>query len=155
MPPIPRRAEGSDGSKSQNGPSPRQYGDYEHDGRFHQFGGPRAYAWDDPQHANRSEHEPRPEHERQIDHTSFQNRHNILLFLDALPIVPLRCPRVARRTIRHEQNTSRKAATQTLLIDRICGCLPSTRTRRASKTKAGRCWEWACHYSFQWVKDEA
>ena len=37
--------------------------------------------------ANGSEHEARSEYEREIEHASFQNRHNILLSLSAPPIV--------------------------------------------------------------------
>jgi len=47
----------------------------------------RAYAWDDPQCANGAKHEARSEYEREIEHASFHNRHNILLSLGAPPIV--------------------------------------------------------------------
>src|SRR5437016_12438060 len=61
---------------------------------------------DNPQCANGSKHEARSEYELEIEHASFQNRHNILLSLSAPPIVA-RLPKATRRTIRHGQNTSR------------------------------------------------
>src|SRR5207244_8976769 len=49
---------------------------------------------------------PGSEYELEIEHASFQNRHNILLSLSAPPIVA-RLPKATRRTIGHGQNTSR------------------------------------------------
>ncbi len=59
-----------------------------------------------PQCANGSKHEARSEYELEIEHASFQNRHNILLSLSGPPIVA-RLPKATRRTIGHGQNTSR------------------------------------------------
>ena len=61
---------------------------------------------DNPQCANGSKHEARSEYELEIEHASFQNRHNILLSLSGPPIVA-RLPKATRRTIGHGQNTSR------------------------------------------------
>ncbi len=41
----------------------------------------------DPQGANGAKHEARSEYERETEHASFHNRHNILLSLGASPIV--------------------------------------------------------------------
>src|SRR5271165_6443657 len=65
-------------------------------GVFHQFGFPRADALDNPQRADSTENEARPEHEREIEHASFQNRHNILLSRDA----PAHCRCVCKRVRR-------------------------------------------------------
>ena len=48
-------------------------------------GRPRAYAWDDPQCANGSKYEASSKYEREIEHASFQNRHNIFC-------LSVRCP---------------------------------------------------------------
>src|SRR3989475_3643099 len=70
---------------------------------FHAFSGILV-----PSHgtANGSKHEARSEYELEIEHASFQNRHNILLSLSGPPIVA-RLPKATRRTIGHGQNTSR------------------------------------------------
>ncbi len=70
-----------------NCPPRREYGDHEHDGRLHQFGHSRAESRDNPQCANGPKNEARPEYEREIEHASFQNRHDILLSPSAPPIV--------------------------------------------------------------------
>jgi len=70
-----------------NGPLRREYGDHEHDRRFHRFSHSRAETRDDPKCANGSKHEAWSEYEHEIEHASFQNRHNIWLSLSAPPIV--------------------------------------------------------------------
>lgn len=80
-------------SESPNCPPRCECGDHEHDRRFPQFGHSRPESRDNPQCANGSEHDARSEYEREIKHAIFQNR--------------LRLPRDTRRTIGHEQNTSR------------------------------------------------
>ena len=49
---------------------------------------------------------PIPEHEPEIEPSSFQNRHDSLLSLSTPPIVAT-LPRATRTTIGHEQNKSR------------------------------------------------
>jgi len=64
-------------SETPNCPPRCEYGDHEHDRRFHQFGHSHPESRDNPQCANGSKHEARSEYEREIEHASFQNRHNI------------------------------------------------------------------------------
>jgi hypothetical protein len=105
MNPIPSRAEGVKGK-----PRCRMIhrachnGDHEHDCCFHQFGFPRADAWDNPQRADRSEDEARPKHQSKIEHSSFQNRHDS--FCLSVPAIVATLPRATRTTIGYEQNTS-------------------------------------------------
>jgi hypothetical protein len=69
-------------------------------------GFPRADAWDNPQRANSPKDEAHPEHEPEIEHSSFQNRHGSLLSLSTPPVVAT-LPLATRTTIGYEQNTSR------------------------------------------------
>jgi hypothetical protein len=105
MNPIPSRAEGVKGTEAQNNPPCRHNGDHEHDWCFHQFGFPRADAWDNPQRADSTEDEARRKHESKIEHASFQDGHDSLLSLSTPPIVAT-LPRATRTTIGYEQNTS-------------------------------------------------
>src|ERR1700732_383366 len=107
MPPITRRADGTEGthSKAQNCPPRSHNGDHEHDGRFHQFGHSRPDSRDNPHRANGSKHEACSEYEREIEHASFHNPHDSSLPLSASPIVATP-PRATRTTIGYEQNTS-------------------------------------------------
>lgn len=51
---------------------PRNYDDdHEHDWKFHQLGYSHAHAWDNPQYANRSQHETHPEYDHEIKYACF------------------------------------------------------------------------------------
>jgi hypothetical protein len=62
-------------------------------------------ADDNPQHADSPKGEAHPEHEPEIEHSSFQNRHDSLLSLSTPPIVAT-LRRATRTTLRSGQNTS-------------------------------------------------
>jgi hypothetical protein len=82
-------------SDAPNCPPRCEYGDHEHDRRFHQFGHSRPESRDNPQRANGSKHEACAEYEREIEHTSSHNPDDSLLPLSAPPIVAT-LPRASR-----------------------------------------------------------
>jgi hypothetical protein len=80
MHPIPSRADGVSGTvRRRTIHRCRKDGDHEHNRCFHQFGCPRADAWDNPQRADSPEDEARPKHESKIEHASFKSLHDTSL----------------------------------------------------------------------------
>ena len=90
-----------------NCPSRRHNSDREHERRLHEFGHSRAETRADPKCADSPQHKARSEYEYEIECARHQNLHDSGLSPSAPGSLSMRLTRGARRTIGHEQSTSR------------------------------------------------